>query len=445
MQRCGFVSGSRWAGAVAVRVPHSGVCSSPTPLWHTAGVSNARVPGSLESSWRKTVLWAGAPLIIGALNEFGLLVAAPAISDEFGIDVSTVGWMLLAFLIADALVLVAAGRLGDRIGRGRIAAFGLAVIALGSLICAVAPSFSVLLVGRVIEGLGIGVVFSGLLAIIADAVPPASRGRAFGIWALIGACAVLISPVAGGLLSEHVSWRWIFVLNVVISLIALGAARRYLPPSSPRQSRAHSQPSRLLASADYAAGTAVTALCYASMALTWLLLVFFLTVVAGFGLTTVGVMFIAYAVWWLVLPPFTGRFADRVGVRTPMIIGAAVGVVGFGILAIGAGSQSAPVIGFGLCALGIGVSFVMPASNAATMANVPADIRGDASGINMTVRILGSIIGLAVSTFLLDSIEVNDLTSSAQTAWVIALILMLVAMVVSAFGIRGVKAEPVLR
>jgi len=181
------------------------------------------------------------------------------------------------------------------------------------------------------------------------------------------------------------------------------------------------------------------------MALTWLLLVFFLTVVAGFGLTTVGVMFIAYAVWWLVLPPFTGRFADRVGVRTPMIIGAAVGVVGFGILAIGAGSQSAPVIGFGLCALGIGVSFVMPASNAATMANVPADIRGDASGINMTVRILGSIIGLAVSTFLLDSIEVNDLTSSAQTAWVIALILMLVAMVVSAFGIRGVKAEPVLR
>ncbi|MFM7210500.1 MAG: MFS transporter, partial [Actinomycetota bacterium] len=180
-------------------------------------------------------------------------------------------------------------------------------------------------------------------------------------------------------------------------------------------------------------------------ALTWLLLVFFLTVVAGFGSTTVGVMFVAYGVWWLVLPPFTGRFADRVGVRTPMIIGAALEVVGFAILALGAGTQSALVIGIGLSAIGIGVSFVLPASNAATMANVPADIRGDASGINMTVRILGSIIGLAVSTFLLDSVKVEDVTSSAQTAWVIALILVLVALVVSAFGIRGVKEEPVLR
>lgn len=408
-------------------------------------MSNVSVAGFLDSSWRKTILWAGAPLIIGALNEFGLHVAAPAIRDEFGVDVSTVGWMLLVFLIADAIVLIAAGRLGDRIGRGRIAAFGLAVVALGSLICAVAPSFSVLLVGRVIEGLGIGAVFSGLLAIIADAVPPASRGRAFGIWALIGACAVLISPVAGGLLSEHVSWRWIFGLNVLISLLALGAARRYIPTSSSRQSSARAKPSHLRASTDYAAGTAVTALCYASFALTWLLLVFFLTVVAGFGSTTVGVMFVAYGVWWLVLPPFTGRFADRVGVRTPMIIGAALEVVGFAILALGAGTQSALVIGIGLSAIGIGVSFVLPASNAATMANVPADIRGDASGINMTVRILGSIIGLAVSTFLLDSVKVEDVTSSAQTAWVIALILVLVALVVSAFGIRGVKEEPVLR
>lgn len=396
-------------------------------------------------AWRSVVVWAGAPLIIGALNEFALHVSVPVVRDEFGLEVTQAGWMLIAFLIADAAVLIGAGRLGDRFGRRRIAVIGLGLVVVGSVTCALAPSFPLLLMGRVIEGVGVGAVFSGLLAIIVDAVPANSRGRAFGIWALIGAVAVLVSPVLGGLLAEQLSWRWIFVLNALIALIALLTARRFIPSETARGGGSMARPARLVACTNFVAGTAVMALTYATVALTWLLLVFLLTSVAGFGPTSVGLMIAAYAVWWLVLPPFTGRLADQVGVRKPMLIGGVVGVVGYATLALSAGTGNVFLVGFALSLIGIGVSFLIPPSNAASMGHVPPQIRGDASGVNMTARIVGSIAGLTVSTVLLDSLEPGDVIASAQTAWIIATALMLLALIVSAFAIRGegVQAEPI--
>ncbi|MFM9136133.1 MAG: MFS transporter, partial [bacterium] len=116
-------------------------------------------PGAASPSstaWRGVVIWAGAALVIGALNEYALYVATPAVREAFGLPVTSIGWMLLVFLIADAIVLIAAGRLGDRVGRAKVAVTGLALVAIGSLVCAVAPSFPVLLAGRVIEGIGVG-------------------------------------------------------------------------------------------------------------------------------------------------------------------------------------------------------------------------------------------------------------------------------------------------
>lgn len=404
------------------------------------GTGTSRPPG-----WRSVVTWAGAPLIIGALNEFALHVSVPVVRDEFGLEVTQAGWMLLAFLIADAAVLIAAGRLGDRFGRRRIAVIGLGLVIIGSGICAVAPNFSILLTGRVIEGIGVGAVFSGLLAIIVDAVPPDSRGRAFGIWALIGAVAVLVSPVLGGLLTEQLSWRWVFILNALIGLVALLTAHRFIPSRSGHSGGPTAGPARLVDCTNFVAGTTVMALTYATVALTWLLLVFLLTSAAGFGPTSVGLMIVAYAVWWLVLPPFTGRLADRVGVRKPMLIGGAVGVVGYATLALSAGSGNALFIACALALIGIGVSFLIPPSNAASMGHVPPQIRGDASGVNMTARIVGSIAGLAVSTVLLDSLEPGDVMASAQTAWIIATMLMLLAVIVSALAIRvqEVQADPI--
>ena len=391
-------------------------------------------------AWRRVVLWAGIPLTIGALNEFALLVSIPAVRAEFGLEPHSVGWMVLAFLIADAAVLIAAGRLGDRIGRRRIAVTGLSLVVVGSLLCAVTPSFQLLILGRVIEGFGVGAVFSGLLAIIVDSVPAQSRGRAFGLWALIGACSVLVSPMVGGLLAEHGSWRWIFVLNALISVVALLTARRYVSAAPQPSAPAEAKPARLVTSANYVAGTAVTTLVYATCGLVWLAVVYFLVMVLGFGLTTAGVMFASYGVWWLLLPPFTGRFADRIGVRTPIIIGAALCVIGCATLALAATTQSVLAIAAALSVMGIGLAFVVPSANSATMGNVPPQIRGQASGINMTARIIGSIAGVSVTVAFVNSLDAGDVALSAQLVWGLAAALMVLALLITAFGIRRVTA-----
>lgn len=381
--------------------------------------------------WRLVVVWAGLPLLLAALNEFALNVALPSIRDEFGLDLSSVRWTLLAFLIADALVLILAGRYGDRVGRRRTSVIGLAVIVLGSLVCAFAPTFTVLIVGRVIEGIGMGILFSGLLALIADAVPRELIGRAFGLWAFIGALSVLLSPVIGGALAEVASWRWIFGVNALIAIAALVAARRViLPVTAPSPSRSL-QHAALLRIRSYVAGTVVVSLIYFTAALTWLALVFYVGAVHNLGPTMTGLAFVLYGVWWLVLPPFTGRLADRIGVRLPMLWGATVGAIGFIVLAFASPAENLVLLGLGLCLIGIGVAFVIPAANAAAMGSVPAEDRGDASGINMTMRLVGSILGLVVGSTLLASAGRDEVIVGAQWSWILAAALMILAAIVS--------------
>ena len=386
--------------------------------------------------WRLVVVWAGLPLLLAALNEFALNVALPSIRDEFGLDLSTVRWTLLAFLIADAAVLILAGRYGDRVGRRRTSVIGLVVIVLGSLVCAFAPTFTVLIVGRVIEGIGMGILFSGLLALIADAVPRELIGRAFGLWAFIGALSVLLSPVIGGALAEVASWRWIFGVNSLIAIAALVAARRViLPVTVPSPSRSL-QHAALLRIRSYVAGTVVVSLIYFTVALTWLALVFYVGAVHNLGPTMTGLAFVLYGVWWLVLPPFTGRLADRIGVRLPMLWGATVGAIGFIVLAFASPAENLVLLGLGLCLIGIGVAFVIPAANAAAMGSVPVEDRGDASGINMTVRLVGSILGLVVGSTLLASAGRDEVIAGAQWSWVVAAALMILAAIVSMTAIR---------
>ena len=393
------------------------------------------------AAWHRVVLWAGIPLVIGALNEFALIVALPTIRTEFGLGVGDARWLVLAFLIADAVVLIAAGRYGDRVGRRRTAMLGLAVIAAGSLGCALVDSFSLLLVFRVVEGVGVGILFSGLLAIITDSAPRDSIGRAFGLWAMIGAVAILVSPVLGGVLAEYASWRWILVLNAALSLAALLIAGRLLPPMKVDPVGTQSTV-KLVRVPNYAAGTGVISFIYLAVALTWLPLVFLLSLVSEISPTEVGLMFLAYSLWWLVLPPFTGRLADRVGVRRPMVAGLLVSALGLAILSLASDGSSLLMIAVGLSALAIGVSFAIPATNAAAMGQVPPETRGDASGVNMTARIIGSCLGLLIAGFLLAARATEAIQFGARWSWGAAAVTLVVAAVLAATVVREAPDQP---
>ncbi len=400
--------------------------------------------------WRRTVMWAGIPLMIGALNEYALAVALPSMRDEFALAVHDLRWVMLCFLLADAVLLIAAGRYGDRVGRRRVMVIGFSIVAVGSLGAAIAPTFALFLVARIIEGIGAGFLFSGLLGIVRDAAPADKLGRAFGLWAFVGAIAVFLSPLLGGLLTQTASWRWIMAFNALLALVALVLTPKFMPvtPESERRERARTggliarEP---LESEGFIAGTSIMMMIYATMTLIWFMLTFFLQATFDLSPLQVGAVFCSYAIWWLVLTPFTGRLVDRVGARAPLLIGLALGVLGMLMLAMSASSERLGVVVGALTLCAFGMAFAVPATNAVAFANVDPAWRGEASGINMTLRLVGSIVGLAVAGRVIASNVGSSagagLAHSAVTLWVLGAVLLAVAFVVAVMRVKSRAVE----
>jgi len=388
--------------------------------------------------------------MIGALNEYALAVALPSIRDEFGLAVPDVRWVMLSFLIADAVLLIAAGRYGDAVGRRRVMVIGFGIVAVGSLGAAIAPTFALFLVARVIEGIGAGFLFSGLLGIVRDAAPADKLGRAFGLWAFVGGVAVFLSPLVGGLLTHSASWRWILVFNALLAVVALVLTPKFMPatPQSDRSERVRT--GRLIArepfeSEGFVTGTSIIVLLYAAMTLIWFMLTFFLQATFNLSSLQVGLVFCSYALWWLVLTPFTGRLIDRVGARTPLLVGLALGVLGMLLLALSASSERLGMVVGALTLCAFGMAFAIPATNAIAFANVAAQWRGEASGINMTLRLVGSIVGLALTGRVIASNVGSSggfgLAHSAVTVWVLGAVLVAVAFVVAVIRTKSHVVE----
>ena len=388
--------------------------------------------------------------MIGALNEYALAVALPSIRDEFGLAVPDVRWVMLSFLIADAVLLIAAGRYGDAVGRRRVMVIGFGIVAVGSLGAAIAPTFALFLVARVIEGIGAGFLFSGLLGIVRDAAPADKIGRAFGLWAFVGGVAVFLSPLVGGLLTHSASWRWILVFNALLAVVALVLTPKFMPATPQSDRRERVRTGRLIArepfeSEGFVTGTSIIVLLYAAMTLIWFMLTFFLQATFNLSSLQVGLVFCSYALWWLVLTPFTGRLIDRVGARTPLLVGLALGVLGMLLLALSASSERLGMVVGALTLCAFGMAFAIPATNAIAFANVAAQWRGEASGINMTLRLVGSIVGLALTGRVIASNVGSSggfgLAHSAVTVWVLGAVLVAVAFVVAVIRTKSHVVE----
>ncbi len=152
-------------------------------------------------------------------------VALPSIQRSLHANVSELEWVVSAYALTFAVFLLTGGKLADLYGRRRIFLLGLAVFALSSLACALAPSAGALIGARTAQGVGAALMMPATLAILSAAFPPHQRGLAFGIWAGSSAVALALGPLVGGLLTEHVNWNWIFYINVPIGVIAIVAGR----------------------------------------------------------------------------------------------------------------------------------------------------------------------------------------------------------------------------
>jgi EmrB/QacA subfamily drug resistance transporter len=176
-------------------------------------------------------------VFMSSLDLFIVNLAFPYISRQYpGTSLSSLSWVLNAYTIVFAAVLVPAGRWADRIGRRRLFVAGLAGFSLGSVLCGLAPGVGALIAARVVQAAGAGAMVPASLSLLLAAVPAAARPKAIGTWSALGALGAALGPVIGGALVQ-VNWRWVFWINVPVGLAAVALAGRVVPESRDPESR----------------------------------------------------------------------------------------------------------------------------------------------------------------------------------------------------------------
>ncbi|MEW9550066.1 MFS transporter [Nonomuraea sp. NPDC050783] len=399
------------------------------------------------------------PLVAACLGAFMLLVdvtivmvALPQISADLGMSFSDTQWLLDGYALALAALLLAAGSVADHAGRRRVYLVALAVFALASLACGIAPGGGLLLAARVVQGAGGAAMMATTLALISATYQGRRRGIAFGVWGGVNGAAAALAPVLGGLLTEHLHWRAIFLVNLPISLVAAwltlrsvqesrrpgegrpdwagmvtftvaagaltyglieagqhgwAAARTLVPLAAAAvalaaflavelRSRRPMLDLRLLRNRSFSgilagAGLLMPA-AFACLAFTSL----WLQQVLGLGPVMAGVALSPMAVTSLVVSVAAARLLPRLSARAAL---------GGGLLLIAAGAflqgrlgpdAAWTALAPGLVVTGAGVGLAVPSLSSAAMAAVPPHRAGMAAGAVNTVRQLGYALGIAV-------------------------------------------------
>jgi MFS family permease len=177
------------------------------------------------------------PLISVCTGAFMLLidttiaqVAPPDIATSLHASFSSLQWVIDGYVVALAALLPGAGSVADRVGHRRACMSGLALHAAASAMCGAAPNDAVLVLFRIVQGVGAAALFATTTALLNATYQGADRGKAFGWWAAVASAAAAIGPIVGGLLVQGISWRWIFFVNVPLCVIAIVLVVAYLAP-----------------------------------------------------------------------------------------------------------------------------------------------------------------------------------------------------------------------
>ena len=422
-----------------------------------------RRPGGQASGPRRRWL-SGAALLSVCLGFFVIQldvtivnVALPAIQRQIGGSLAGLQWVVDAYTLALASIMLTAGSAADRAGARKVFAAGLCVFAVGSAACAAAPALGVLIAARAVQGLGASALLPCSLALLVHQFPdPRARARALGVWGAMGSAGVALGPVLGGALVAAAGWRSIFLVNVPVCLVTVVLLRRYASESPKNPRRRTDVPGLLLGVTTLAGLTACfitagqhgwltplpLALLGAGLVAGWL----FLRAERGTrhpllplelfrsrelsGATGVGLIFnlVLYgsllclslflqqarhesvlATGLLLLPMSvvvgagslaSGPLTARLGPRPPMIAGLAMGAAGAAVLATVGPGTSLVLILAGSVLLGL-VSLAMPAMTAAVVGAAGPEHAGVASGVLNAARQSGGALGVAVLGSLL--------------------------------------------
>jgi EmrB/QacA subfamily drug resistance transporter len=409
--------------------------------------------GADDRTKRLTLLAAILASSVVFIDSTVVNVALPAIRDDLGAGLATQEWIVEAYLLALGSLILIGGSLSDVLGRRRVFRLGLLGFGTTSLLCAVAPNATLLVIARGLQGVAGALLVPSSLAVIVATFHESERGRAIGSWTAWAGVGTVVGPLAGGALVDIASWRWVFALGLLPVVITLVISERALPAHLDVGRARHvdvrgallcviglagpvlaliEQPARgwgdtlvagslavgaaavvaflwwerhapdpmlplhLFSRRNFAAGNAATLAIYAGLGAMSFLVVIFLQQVAGYSAIDAGLSLIPITVLMFALSRRFGALADRFGPRLFMSLGPTIAGLGlFLMLRIDANPSYvsdvlAPVLVFGL-----GLSITVAPLTAAVLAGVEDEYAGIASGVNNAVARVAGLLAIA--------------------------------------------------
>ncbi len=389
-------------------------------------------------------------------------VALPAIEHSLHMSISSLEWIVTAYALTFAALLITGGKLGDMFGRRKMFIVGLVVFTLASLACGLAPSAGFLIGARAVQGIGAALMNPATLSIITATFPPKERGQAIGIWAGVSALALAIGPLLGGLIVDNINWHWIFYVNVPVGVVGIVVSYFFIKES---RDTSHEQSIDLpglvtsgasLLALSYAliegnnhgwtspeilglfAGAAVLLAAFILLEMRQRLpmldlslfkigsfvganlvamlvslgmfgVFFYISLyvqnILGYSPTKAGAIFLPMTILIIVVAPIAGKLSDRIGSR--WLMGAGMGILGVSLLlyqriGLHTGFWSLlPQLLLG----GIGMALTMSPMTSAAMGSVPIDKAGVGSGVLNSFRQVGGSLGIALMGAILLSYE----------------------------------------
>jgi MFS family permease len=352
-------------------------------------------------------------------------VALPTLQHTFGVSVTTIGWVSLAYLLTLTILLLPFGRLGDAVGRRRMFLVGLGLFIAGSAACGFATSAATLIASRVLQALGASLVSANTTAIITATFPASMRGRALGMIGAVVGLGLTVGPPVGGFLLEAWGWRWIFFVNLPVGVLAIVLGLRLVPrdvrvAGAPRETG----PLRLFDRAlffDPAFGTAALALFLSFVALfaSVFLTPFYLERVLGLAPAAVGRVLVVVPLLLVSISPLAGTLSDRMGTRRLAIAGLSILTAGMLLMAFLVGGPApAGVLALvcGLFVVGLGQGLFQSPNASAAMGAAPLEKLGLAGGAIATLRNLGMLCGVGLAATIFEGREAAYLAAGLAAA-----------------------------
>jgi len=326
-------------------------------------------------------------------------VALPTMRVELGTGIGGAEWIVTSYLLTVTAFLLLAGRLGDEAGQRRVFTGGLLVFTLGSGLCGAAPGLASLVAARVLQALGASAMMAMGPAVVTALFPVTLRGRALGAVTSVVAVGLTAGPPLGGFLVEHLSWRWVFLVNLPIGVAGAVWASRVLPPLLPAPGRVPSPlvDLALFQGRVFRLGILASFLSYASLFTATLLNPFFLAERMGLGPRDLGAMMMIVPLALSVASPVAGWLADRFPASAPGAAGMLLVAAGLGGLALLPPGASLFSFGLRQAALGLGMGLFQPPNNSAVMGALPRERLGAGGGLLATSRNAGMALGIALA------------------------------------------------